>query len=89
MSEASFENIEQEEETHHVTTEENDAGEVLVNNSYRVEDSEFTTDDEVWVRNVIQDLLLWHHPIHSALWLAVFFLVFFLVKFSDYSIFSS
>jgi len=42
--------------------------------------------DGAWVKRVIGDLLLWHYPIHSALWLMVFFLVFFLIKISEYSL---
>jgi hypothetical protein len=42
--------------------------------------------DGAWVKHVVEDLLLWHHPVHSALWLVVFFLVFFLVKVSEYSL---
>jgi len=42
--------------------------------------------DGSWVRHVVDDLLLWRYPVHSALWLIVFFLVFFLVKVSEYSL---
>jgi len=50
------------------------------------EDDQDDDSDGAWVRHVVEDLLLWHYPIHSALWLVVFFLVFFLVKVSEYSL---
>ena len=42
--------------------------------------------DGAWVKHVVEDLLLWHYPVHSALWLVVFFLVYYLVKVSEYSV---
>jgi hypothetical protein len=42
--------------------------------------------DGAWVRHVIEELLLWKYPVHSALWLIVFSLVYFLVKVSEYSL---
>lgn len=101
MSEHSYENVEAEH-ANVTTSEEAGAEEVFVNiqqPEYEDEDAPPTKppkvrqpmwdddgSDGAWVRHVVEDLLLWHYPVHSALWLLVFFLVFFLVKVSEYSI---
>jgi hypothetical protein len=50
------------------------------------EEELFGSHEDEWVKNVVGDLILWRSPIHTGLWLVVFFLIFFLVEISDYSL---
>jgi hypothetical protein len=101
MSEtSSYENVPEdvaEDENGQITTSEEAGGEeVVVNNERGAEYDGSKARDAVaweddgsdadWVKHVIEELLLWRHPVHSALWLVIFGLVFFLVKVSEYSI---
>lgn len=43
-------------------------------------------DDEVWVRTLVSNLILWRSPINTGLWLLVYLLMFFLVQVSGNSL---
>lgn len=43
-------------------------------------------DDGEWVKYLVEDLVYWRNPMHTALWLTVFVLVYFLVHISEYSL---
>lgn len=42
--------------------------------------------EDEWVKSVVWDLVLWRQPVLTGLWLVVFFLVFFLLEVSEYSV---